>query len=191
MHPKQQNSICRRFSMWNLPQKYYKRLHCEALHHIFSSLLIPAVFFFISVFLQNATSSWSLWEALPAPSIQPLRLPRYITQTSSGGWHLLVSQKQRMAFIHLFVTSVAVNGCRKSFCCLLSNVHQSFSEPSEKTTISGHTQAFQLMVLSLKKVQLFFPSSQNDPFGKLKNILKNASSQGNKKLALIYRKIAS
>lgn len=101
-------------------QKYYKHLdtkelHCEALHHIFSGLLIPAVFFFTTAFLQTATSRSSLWEALPAPRKQPLRLPRYtlVTQTTSGGWQLLVSQKQRLAFICLFVTSV--NGGRKSF----------------------------------------------------------------------------
>lgn len=57
-------------------------------------------------------------------------------------------------------------GTEKKFWHLLSSVHQGFSEPSEKSTIMGHTQAFQLMVLMLKQVQLFcFPAHKNDPFG--------------------------
>lgn len=173
MHCKLQNNICRRFSVWNfsmwteiLQTFGYKRAMLWGSASHLQQLVDTC-----SIFLYHSNSTdcnprSSLWEALPAPRKQPLRLPRYtlVTQTTSGGWQLLVSQKQRLAFICLFVTSV--NGGRKSFWHLFSSVHQDFSEPSEKSTISGHIQAFQLMVLILKQVQLFcIPAQENDPFG--------------------------
>lgn len=167
MRPKQQNNICRRFSMWNLWQKCYK--HSGTKSYIvrccitLSAACWYPVFSFTTAFLQTATSSSSLWEALPAPSNQPLRLPRYtlLTQTSSGVWQLLVSQKQRLAFIHLFVTSVAVNEGYKIFWHLLSRCTSGLFKAFRKINNTGACPSLPAHGFhSRAGATLLFPSSQ-------------------------------